>query len=308
MNPMIPLTTRQHSLASNTPSLKPNSILPVALSYLPNDFSQHFGSQKMNNNYSSYQHVHKRVMVLGIMFFIITILLSACGAVEQDVTLIKNEKWKAETRLTIDKQSLALISPADIEQRLDAAKNELASLDVSYKWKKSVNDDGSLTYIIDTSGTGYSLLNEAIFDGNASINTIDDDGTTEFNYTVFGDFSDYALVLHVGEVLETNGLVTEKGEISWHGMGMQMHAIVKPKSGTNIKWVLLGSGALLVGLVAFFSFSRTRPSSTPRHSPHSSSQFSSSSTGMTSLNYCHRCGGKLDPNGVFCPHCGAPQT
>ena len=150
----------------------------------------------------------------------------------------------------------------------------------------------------------------AIFDGDANIITIDEDGTTEFNYTMFGDFSDYSLVLHVGEVLETNGTVTKKGEVSWHGLGMQMYAIVKPKSGIAIKWVLVGGGVLLVALAAFFVLSRSRTYSTSKRSPYAPFHLSSSSAGMSgtaSLNYCHSCGGKLDPNGAFCPHCGAPQ-
>jgi len=251
-----------------------------------------------------------KIIILGTLLLVLTLILSACGVVEQDITLAKNEKWKAETRLTLDQQTLALVSPTDIEQRLEAAKADLASIDVSYKWKKNINDDGSLTYTINTSGTGYDVLNSSVFDGEASIQTIDEDGTTEFNYTALGDFRDYALMLHVGKVIEANGIVSEKGEVSWHGMGTQMHAVIKPKSGMNIMWLLLvGAGIVLIALAVYFAFFHSRSTSS-MNSPYVSSYLSTSEkkTKATSGAYCQRCGGKLNPNGTFCPHCGAPQT
>ena len=253
---------------------------------------------------------NKKEIALGILLLMLALILSACGVVEQEVTLAKDEKWKAETRLTLDQQTLALISPADIEQRLEAAKEDMSSINVSYKWKKHTNDDGSLTYAINTSGTGYDMLNSAVFDGEASIQTIDEDGTAEFNYTAFGDFSDYSLVLHVGEVIETNGVVSDKGKVSWHGMGTQMYAKIKPKSGMNIMWFLLvGGGIVLIALAVYFAFFRSGATSN-RNASYAPSYRSPSGRALKTNSgaYCQRCGGKLNPNGTFCPHCGAPQT
>jgi len=265
----------------------------------------------MNRNLYFLISSNQKKIVLGVLLLVLALILSACGVVEQEVTLAKDEKWSAETRLTLDQQTLALINPADIEQKLEAAKADMSSIDVSYKWKKHTNDDGSLTYTINTSGTGYNVLNTAVFDGGASIQTIDEDGTTEFSYTAIGDFSDYALVLHVGEVIETNGVVSDKGEVSWRGMGTQMYARIKPKSGMDIKWLLLvGGGIVLIALAAYFAFFRSRTTSNNRYASYATSYHSASGRKLKidSGAYCQRCGGKLNPNGTFCPHCGAPQT
>ena len=261
----------------------------------------------MNHRLVSAIFVYKKLL-LAVMLVIFSLLVGACGAVEQDVTLIKNEKWKAETRLILNKQTIALANPSDIEQRLDAAQAQADAAEVSYKWNKKINDDGGVTYIIRTSGTGYDLLNNVVFDGGAIINTLDEDGTTEFSLSSIGDFSDYKLVLHVGEVLETNGVVSGKGDVSWHGMGLQMHAVIKPKSGFNVIWLLVGAGLILLVIMVVYFFIRTRSPSRPAvsNSPTYTAIAKSSQPGYGATNYCYRCGGKLNPNGEFCPHCGAP--
>ena len=264
--------------------------------------SRHFLQSFRNRRY---------LVILAVFVVFFSLLLSACGVVEQDVTLAKNEKWNAETRVTIPQETLTFTSPADIEDILDQAKAKAEAANLSYKRKKKVNDDGSLTYIINTSGEGYNLLNDALFDSEATIRVTDEDGTTEFSYIPYGDFNDYALTLHVGEVLETNGVVSGKGEVSWHGLGQQMYAVFKPKSGLDIKWLLVGAGILIMLIGAAVLLPKLRGSSRSRPPAPYASSFSSSAAGGAGkprLNYCHRCGGKLDPNGVFCPHCGAPQT
>ncbi len=245
---------------------------------------------------------------LLFLFAIMALLISACGTVEQDVTISNNEKWRAETQVTIDKQSLTLVNPADIEQNLTAAQAQADAADVNYKWKKKTNDDGSLTYIIKTSGAGYDRLNDFVFDGGASFQTLDEDGLTQFSFLSVGDFSDYKLDLHVGEVMESNGTVSGKGDVSWHGMGQQMDAVFKPKSGLGGILPLVGGAIvaiLLLSGVFFFFRSRSSSPSRPSYTYSSSTPSRFASSGYAETNYCHQCGGKLNPNGKFCPHCGA---
>ena len=111
----------------------------------------------MNHRLVSAIFVYKKLLLVA-MLVIFSLLVGACGAVEQDVTLIKNEKWKAETRLILNKQTIALANPADIEQRLDAAQAQADAAEVSYKWNKKINDDGGVTYIIGHPGRGMISL------------------------------------------------------------------------------------------------------------------------------------------------------
>ena len=261
----------------------------------------------MNHSTASTFSIRTKFVFLPI-FVILVLLISGCGTVEQDVTIAKNEKWRAETQVTIDKQSLAFVNPTDIEQSLNASGADADAAGVKYKWKKQVNDDGSVTYILNTSGSGYESLNDFVFDGGASFSMLDENGLTEFTFFPTGDFSDYKLVLHVGEVQESNGTVSGKGDVSWHGMGQQIYAVFKPKSGLNMMLVLGGVIVVSLAAIVIFFFFRSRSSMHSSLSYSSLSPSTLSSAGYAATNYCYRCGGKLNPNGKFCPHCGAPVS
>ncbi len=249
----------------------------------------------------------------GVILLLAVFLLSACGSIEQDVTILKNEKWRAETRLILDEQTLVMVDLADVEQKLDEAQAQAVALGADFQWKKQVNDDGGVTYLMNMSGTGYDLLNQIVFDGAATIQQVDADGVTELSFFPSFDVSDYALTLHVGDVLETNGTISSKGEVSWNGRGQQVYVVFKPKSmDTRLIWgiaaallalILIGGGILFLRSRAS-SHAATRTPYPPRPSFPASSARPGNVFGAT--NYCHRCGGKLNPKGKYCPHCGAP--
>ncbi len=251
----------------------------------------------------------------GFLILFLALLVSACGAVEQEVTILKNEKWRAETRLILDEQTLVMVNLADVEQRLEEAQAQAVALGADFQWKKQVNDDGSVTYLMNMSGTGYDLLNQIVFDGAATIQQVDEDGATELAFFPSFDVSDYALTLHVGEVLETNGTISNKGDVSWNGRGQQVYVVFKPKSmDTRLIFGIVAAllALLLIGGGILFLRFRSPSRATMRtpYPPRPSFPASSAKPGNVfgATNYCHRCGGKLNPKGKYCPHCGAPMT
>ena len=230
------------------------------------------------------------IALLGLV-----LILSSCGSIEQDITVYRNEKWKAETRIGLKPQELAMIGESEIIDRLERQQRAAQAQGVDFEWNRKNGEDNRVYFVVKASGSGYELLNQIVFDGDASFQPIiiDDREAVRFQYTSSYELARYSLSISTGEVLESTGVQSANGKVSWNSPGQTMQAVLLPKSSSNS---LLIVGAALVFfvliIIAFATAKRRRQEGF---------------AAAISTNYCHRCGGELPLSGQFCPHCGSPR-
>lgn len=114
----------------------------------------------------------------------LVLLLTACGSIEQDVTFYSNERWKAETSVGLSSEQIVMAGgPAKIETVLKEEQASAEAAGANYRWKREKGDDGNLYYVVNASGEGYGLLNQLVFDGDASIDSVlfEDQEAVRFN-------------------------------------------------------------------------------------------------------------------------------
>lgn len=232
-----------------------------------------------------------------LVVIIFSFLMSACGIIDQDVTVYEDENWKAETRVGLTPEELSMMGESEIVSRLNRQQSTAQAAGTNYQWNRKKGDDNRIYYIVTASGSGYDLLNQLVFDGDATIGTINYDGqeAIQFTYTSSYELAHYGLQLSTGEVLESNGVQSGKGQVSWEGAGRTMQAVFSPKSAINWPLVIIITVVIIVlggALILFAQIWR-------RQQKHQTASFTT--------NFCHRCGGRLDSTGTFCPHCGAPR-
>ncbi len=238
-----------------------------------------------------------RRLFFVMMGIVLTIGLASCGDVRQEVTIGRGERWQVEYRAYISPTELMLIGgAAEMERQFD----ELRGTDRNFRWSKEAGKDGGLTYVLESSGTGFDTLASNAFDDNATFTPLDFQGKDavqfSFNaYSAFGEMGYYELVLRTGEVLETNGELLDKGTVRWVGASQVMEAVFRPSAGIDLGLLIgLAAVALVIGVavVLFRSWQRQR---------HMQTVMAGAAT------YCHQCGAKIETAGKFCPSCGAPR-
>ncbi len=241
----------------------------------------------------------RRLLCLLAVSIGFVLVLAGCGDIEQDVTFYANEKWKAESRVGLSPEELAMAGgQAEIEASLNEGQATAEAQELDFRWKRQKGDDDRLYYIITMAGEGYDLLNQNAFGDTATIDTITYDGqdAVQFDFASPYDLSHYELTLHAGEVLDTNGSQEGKGEVHWSGAGKRMYAVFEPRSGPN--WLLLVLGLIMLGAMAVAGFFFIRSWQHQR----------GQKTATASANFCHKCGTKLEGAGRFCPSCGARRA
>ncbi len=238
-----------------------------------------------------------RRLFFVMMGVVLTIGLASCGDVRQEVTIGRGERWKVEYRVDISPTELMLIGDtSEMERQFD----ELRGTDTNFRWSKEAGKDGGLTYVLESSGTGFDTLASNAFDDNATFTHLDFQGKAavqfSFNsYSAFGEMGYYELVLRTGEVLETNGELLDKGTVRWVGASRMMEAIFRPSAGIDLGLLIgLAAVALVIGVavVLFRSWQRQRQMQTVM---------------AGAATYCDQCGAKIETAGKFCPSRGVPR-
>jgi len=243
----------------------------------------------------------QRLFPFTFSLFISIILLTACGVIEQDVTVYEEEAWKAQMRIGLTRQELSIVGESTLIETLNQQRQFAQEQGVEYEWTRQEGDDGRIYFVATAAGSGYDLLNSMMFDDAATFESVvyGDRSAIQFSYFPGYDISRYRLTLRVGQVLETDGVQTGKGQVTWEGTGRTMYAVFTPKSRSPLpeNWPLIAGivvGAILLGGVLIVLVRSRKPSRS--HQPM-----------LPAPGFCLRCGGQLDPAGRFCPHCGAPR-
>lgn len=231
----------------------------------------------------------------------LTLFLSACGGdVREEVTIRPGERWKVEARFALSPDELMLIGDtAEIDARLDEQGNDPEAAATNYTWSKEPTDDGGVVYIVEYSGKGLQSLNSAAFDDLATFSpmTYGDKDAIYFAFNPSGSFGDvayYELVLHTGEVFDTNGELLDEGVVRWVGAYQNMEAVVRLSKGIDPLWIA-GLAALIIAIAAATLLIRRR-----QQEQHVQAIMATSA-------YCDQCGARMEIAGRFCPSCGAPR-
>jgi hypothetical protein len=226
----------------------------------------------------------------------IAVFTVACGGdVERDVTLYPDENWQADLIFTIPIEALALVgSVEEIEAELEGEIVELKERGVDASWSSS-RQDTLIIYTIEMKGIGYGLLNEVVFDRDATIMLLEgeQEGQIYFLYPMSRDpFSagKNTLKLNVGEVVSSNGEAVDRGTLQWVNAG-RAEAVATPKSRTNLGLILL-LAVIVGGAGGGYWFYRQQQSPAV----------------VTTTTPCGQCQAPLSPQAQFCPNCGAKRT
>jgi hypothetical protein len=169
------------------------------------------------------QHEHhpgaRRRLALRIIGLLLPlILLTACGGgeVTEEIRLLGNERWKADLTLTLnaaERQGLG----DDFEQGWDDLVARAAEDGVKLNWRRRQEQDGGVSYVITMRGRGWDSLNEACFDGKATI-TRDTAGHVRIAWNAASTTSRvraYRLTIHGGPVASSNASSFTNNSATW---------------------------------------------------------------------------------------------
>lgn len=195
-----------------------------------------------------------KIILIGLV--LLSSLISGCStgalSLTVDVSLYAEEAWKADAEIVYSQlqietmgEELSLL----IEESVAMWRN--AGLQASYV--KRTTQAGNLEYDLTISGEGYALLNQAFFDGLATIELVPQENPSQVNFSFFpmGSWFSLALsrkfTLHAGSILSSNGTVIDERTVTWYNPVDTMQATVTPiQAAPSAAWLLLGGAALLI--------------------------------------------------------------
>ncbi|MBN1177922.1 MAG: hypothetical protein JXD18_01840 [Anaerolineae bacterium] len=167
------------------------------------------------------QHFHLPATALMICA-VALLILSGCatGDVTEEIEFNRGERWNARLTLFLNASERSLLeSSGELAQQLDAAVAEAEATGASFDWRVREADDGSATYEIDVSGQGWDLLNEMVFDDEATIFE-DEAGHIHFEwnpYWTLSSFRSFNLILRGGRIISSNADEQTGSSATWYG-------------------------------------------------------------------------------------------
>lgn len=237
------------------------------------------------------------------LYFLIavTFILVGCGAdIDRRVTFYRDEAWKAEMEISVPGELVAMLGSlesfeADLARQV--AGWEAKGADVS--WRSS-RKDTTLIYTFDIEGTGLALLDEIVFDNDASFSVQEVDGRRHISFTYFvtGDLlqaNNNTLTLHGGDIVSSNGNQLDSGTVQWVNARGQLQAVVTEKSRFGASTFLIGLILVAgVGGAGWYFWQQ-------RNQVQANGQ-------LAQTAFCANCGMPLTAQAKFCPHCGHQQS
>lgn len=219
------------------------------------------------------------------------LLLAGCGGeAKTDVTLYKGENWQAIMELAIPSQLLGMAGgEAALENELRSSLREKPP-DIEVSWHREYEGQ-NVVYHFTLKGRGWDKLNEAIFDGGATI--VGEDGKVHITYPIpwGSELTISTLTLRGGKIVSSNADEVTNGSAIWYNPTGTIEAVLTEKSRINWPVILLiALGVSMVGgAIAFLT----------RRQPSEAGAF------IVEESVCPRCGTVNPPGAKFCKHCGA---
>lgn len=237
------------------------------------------------------------------LYFLIavTFILVGCGAdIDRRVTFYRDEAWKAEMEIRFPADLVALLaaSPESLEAEIAQQVAEWEAEGAQVKWNSS-REDATLIYTFEVESEGLELLNEIVFEDNATITATEVDGRRQINFSYFGSrnlvgANNDTLTLQGGEIISSNGEKLNNGTVQWANANGRMNAVLTEKSRSGFATfflIVLVLGGLGGG---FWYYRQKNDQSPPQVAP-------------VQTAFCANCGTQLSPQAKFCPICGYKQ-
>lgn len=244
----------------------------------------------------------KRWQNFGAILFVI-MFVTACGAVQTDLTLRSGERYEVVTTITVSSQALALAGgEASVTPQLDQIIAQAEASGASAKWRHGKGASGDqVVYVVEIAGQGYGPP----FSDNFDAQPVQVNGKEALKVTVIpgaqlisGGLGASTLIIRGGEILETNGVRTDKDAVTFNQVAMLSsggtpYVILRPRADVlaGIPWLYVGIGAgalLLLGLTAFLIF-RPRPKKR-----------------VSGMIFCPKCGAAQPRGARVCSRCHRP--
>jgi hypothetical protein len=191
---------------------------------------------------------NEHALILAILSLLL--LLTGC-TMESETRIGNNEEWENVTTLTFSAETVELMGGVD--QLRSDIEDELEDENADYEQSMRLdeNSDGSVTYVFTANGQGYDTLNEAVFDGSATIEADDNNQVSiqyDFNSLNIPAFEAVTFKISGSEIVDSNADEVAGGTATWTNPGIIDVTLVSGATGGlpgNITTILL----LLAGVL-----------------------------------------------------------
>jgi len=213
-----------------------------------------------------------RKVLFATVIIAIPLLVAGCvGVIEADITLYSGEEWKADIDLILMQQDVSMAGgEAAIEAELRRQAAQLEQQGVRYSWRKE-RKEGNIVYHFSVEGEGWAALNQAVFNGQAQIQSTEE-GHVYFSYTPLFAARAFTLRLTGGKILSSNADEVRGNTAIWYNVVSTGYAEATLTEAARSPLPCLGSVGFVVLLVPIGMFAlrhRTRSVATDSEKPAS---------------------------------------
>lgn len=209
---------------------------------------------------------------LFILFIFFSLLLSACVPILSTDTRLDlggDEEWKILINLLLP----ALDAEANIivlQTALSEALPKIQAQGIQVEWGSlDPDNNGDTPFLITMSGKGYSLLNDAIFDGEQVLSfDLSSPGQKRILFNLqptndlFSSAAKTTFTLRGGKVVATNGTQLDDSTVQWTNPNGIMEAVIEEAGSTSwLGYLLLivGGGLLVIAILGLRGAFKKRP-------------------------------------------------
>jgi hypothetical protein len=187
-----------------------------------------------------------------VLFLLASIIISACGTAEMDVTVYSRDRFDMKHTIQIPNDMLQMMGgPSEIEAQLDELLREAREENYRVRWRKiSADDRNTTTYevifprtdIEEAVDAGFFTWQEVQYN-NRKAYRIDFFDVSELS----SSFMSFTLNLQAGRILDTNGTQVNSSKVTWVNPTRTPYAIVTPKG--TVGWIPLVLGIMMLGML-----------------------------------------------------------
>jgi hypothetical protein len=206
------------------------------------------------------------VLRLAAMILLVLSVSGCGGAVTEEIWLKGGERWKVNLALSLNDSERSIMEGSLEQQDWEELVEEARAADISLDWSQREDSEGGLTYSVSMEGRGLDKLNEATFDGAATITKDESDHIhLDWRPRSTATLRSYTLTIHGGKIISSNADEETKNAATWHNparVQVEMKEGGAPIPTIMAVWVACAclAGLLVAGGVFVFVLVRQRKS------------------------------------------------